>query len=209
MVRNHLSVVQRPHHLLFVLAVLLAAAFVFSQLNWATKERFHQECLRTAISYLLWPSRSCLALVFLPLFTNYYLAIYFQSVKGPSATHAGIQLLPLLIATVLSSIVTSDLISAVGYYTPVMLFCMILYAIGAGLIITWNLTTPTKQWFGYQVLAGLGIGVGFQGGILVVQTVHGLHLILPAAWWRTINRRLSVFVPNRHPPRHREECAPA
>lgn len=48
---------------------------------------------------------------------------------------------------------------------------MILFSIGAGLITTFNLTTPLPQWFGYQVLTGLGIGVGFQGGILVVQTV--------------------------------------
>jgi len=80
----------------------------------------------------------------------YYLAIYFQSVKGSSATHAGIQLLPLLISTVLSSIATGALISAIGYYVPVMLFCMILFSIGSGLITTWGITTPLGKWFGYQ-----------------------------------------------------------
>lgn len=48
---------------------------------------------------------------------------------------------------------------------------MVLFSIGAGLITTFNLTTGLPHWFGYQVLTGLGIGVGFQGGILVVQTV--------------------------------------
>lgn len=52
-----------------------------------------------------------------------------------------------------------------------MLICMILFAIGAGLITTFSLTTPLSQWFGYQVLAGLGIGVGFQGGVVTIQTV--------------------------------------
>lgn len=101
----------------------------------------------------------------------FYLAIYFQSVKGASATKAGIELLPLLISTVISSIVTGGLITAIGYYTPVMIFCMILFAIGSGLITTFSLTTPLSQWFGFQVLTGIGIGVGFQGGVLVVQTV--------------------------------------
>ncbi|RAL67730.1 hypothetical protein DID88_008464 [Monilinia fructigena] len=101
----------------------------------------------------------------------FYLAIYFQSVKGASATKAGIELLPLLISTVLSSIVTGILITAIGYYTPVMIFCMTLFAIGSGLITTFSLTTPISQWFGYQVITGIGIGVGFQGGVLVVQTV--------------------------------------
>ncbi|ESZ94686.1 hypothetical protein SBOR_4937 [Sclerotinia borealis F-4128] len=101
----------------------------------------------------------------------FYLAIYFQSVKGASATKAGIQLLPLLISTVISSIVTGGLITAIGYYTPVMIFCMIFFAIGSGLITTFSLTTPISKWFGYQVITGIGIGVGFQGGVLVVQTV--------------------------------------
>ncbi|KAH8599939.1 MFS multidrug transporter-like protein [Bisporella sp. PMI_857] len=101
----------------------------------------------------------------------YYLAIYFQSVKGSSATKAGIQLLPLLLATVLSSIGTGALITMIGYYVPVMLVCMILFAIGAALITTFSLYTNSAKWIGYQVLSGLGTGVGFQGGILVVQTV--------------------------------------
>jgi hypothetical protein len=101
----------------------------------------------------------------------YYLAIYFQSVKGSSATKAGIQLLPFLISTVISSIVTGGLISTVGYYVPIMLPCMIFFAIGSGLITTFSLTTSMAQWFGYQVLAGAGVGIGFQGGIIVVQTV--------------------------------------
>jgi hypothetical protein len=52
-----------------------------------------------------------------------------------------------------------------------MLFCMVLFCIGAGLITTFSLTTPLPKWFGYQILAGLGIGVGFQGGVVTVQTV--------------------------------------
>ncbi|PHH58430.1 hypothetical protein CDD80_2323 [Ophiocordyceps camponoti-rufipedis] len=31
--------------------------------------------------------------------------------------------------------------------------------------------TPLRKWFGYQVLTGIGIGPGFQTGVLVVQTV--------------------------------------
>jgi hypothetical protein len=51
------------------------------------------------------------------------------------------------------------------------MLCMALFAIGSGLITTYNIDTPFGKWFGYQVLAGSGIGAGFQGGIVVVQTV--------------------------------------
>lgn len=101
----------------------------------------------------------------------FYMAIYFQSVKGSTATHAGIQLLPLLISCVLASMLTGGLISAFGYYTPVMIVSMALFAVGAGMITTFNIDTTLGKWFGYQVLAGAGIGVGFQGGIIAVQTV--------------------------------------
>lgn len=53
---------------------------------------------------------------------------------------------------------------------------MILYTVGAGMITTFDIDTPMREWFGYQVLAGLGIGSGFQVGVLVVQTV------LPQEW---------------------------
>lgn len=52
---------------------------------------------------------------------------------------------------------------------------MAMFSIGAGLITTYDIHTPFAKWFGYQVLAGAGIGCGFQGGIVVVQTVLPLR----------------------------------
>jgi hypothetical protein len=100
----------------------------------------------------------------------FYLAVYFQSIKGSSATKAGIQLLPLLISSVISSIVTGALITLLGYYTPFMIVCTAIFAVGSGLITTFDISTPFARWFGYQLLAGVGVGVGFQAALLVVQT---------------------------------------
>ena len=86
----------------------------------------------------------------------FYIAIYFQSIKGSSATKSGIQILPLLLAVVISSIVTGISISKVGYYTPFLIVCMALFAIGSGLITTYDINTPMGKWFGYQVVAGAG-----------------------------------------------------
>lgn len=47
----------------------------------------------------------------------------------------------------------------------------LVFALVDRMITTFSLDSPTRVWFGYQVLAGLGIGVGFQLGILVVQAV--------------------------------------
>lgn len=154
---------------LFVGAVGLGIIFAYSQIKLDAKgtlppRLFRNRNIAFAMSFAFFFGAGFFAII-------YYLAIYFQSVKGSSATKAGIQLLPFLISTVVSSILTGVLITAIGYYVPVMMASMALFAIGGGLITTFSLTTTTGQWFGYQVLAGSGVGVGFQGSILVVQTV--------------------------------------
>lgn len=97
--------------------------------------------------------------------------MYFQAIKGDSAVQAGIKILPLLLSTVLISVVSGGLISYIGYYSFVIIPCMALFTIGSGLITTFDVDTPMSEWFGFQVIAGLGIGSGFQIGVLVVQTV--------------------------------------
>ncbi|KAG7286180.1 hypothetical protein NEMBOFW57_008485 [Staphylotrichum longicolle] len=99
----------------------------------------------------------------------YYLSLYFQAIQGDTAVEAGIKLLPMLIAVVITSVAAGGLITAVGYYNPFVLPSMILFTVGSGMITTFALDSPLRVWFGYQVLAGLGIGVGFQTGVLVVQ----------------------------------------
>ena len=158
---------------LFVGFGLLTIIFVYSQIKLGDRgtlppRLFKNRNVAFALAFACFFGSGFFTLIF-------YLAIYFQSVKGSSATHAGIQLLPLLISSVLASIITGGLITAVGYYAPIMVFCMVLFCIGAGLITTFSLTTTLSEWLGYQILTGLGIGVGFQGGVVTVQTVLPLQ----------------------------------
>ncbi|KAK5662036.1 hypothetical protein OQA88_10148 [Cercophora sp. LCS_1] len=107
----------------------------------------------------------------------YYLSLYFQAIQGDSAVQAGIKLLPLLISVVITSVGTGGLITVVGYYNPFILPSMVLFTVGSAMISTLGLYSPLREWFGYQVIAGLGIGVGFQTGVLVVQNVMSLEWI--------------------------------
>ncbi|CRK40095.1 hypothetical protein BN1708_016772, partial [Verticillium longisporum] len=115
----------------------------------------------------------CFGGAFFPLI--YYLSLYFQAVQGVSAVQAGIKILPLLLSVVLSSIVSGALISWLGYYSAVTLPCLALFVAGAGALTTLDVGTGLPEWFGFQVLAGLGVGPGFQLGVLVVQTVLKLE----------------------------------
>ncbi|KAF3810128.1 Efflux pump roqT [Colletotrichum gloeosporioides] len=112
---------------------------------------------------------------FFPLIYYLYVALYFQAIQGVSAVQAGIKILPLLLATVVASMASGALISVIGYYSAIILPSLVLFTVGSGLITTFDLDTPMREWFGYQVLAGLGIGAGFQIGVLVVQTVLPLE----------------------------------
>ncbi|KAM0331554.1 hypothetical protein ACHAQA_003232 [Verticillium albo-atrum] len=115
----------------------------------------------------------CFGGAFFPLI--YYLSLYFQAVQGVSAVQAGIKILPLLLAVVLSSMASGALISWLGYYSAVTIPCLALFVAGAGALTTLDVGTGLPKWFGFQVLAGLGVGPGFQLGVLVVQTVLKLE----------------------------------
>jgi hypothetical protein len=75
---------------------------------------------------------------------------------------------------------------------------MVLFSVGAGLCATFDLHTPVAKWFGYEVLTGLGIGVGFQGGMVIVQTVLFLEDIPIAtamvSFFQTLSGALFVAV---------------
>jgi hypothetical protein len=160
---------------LFVAAVCLTIVFVYSQIKLGDKGTLPPFLFHNRNTLCAFMFAGFFGAGFFPM--TIYLAIYFQSVKGSTALHAGIQMLPLLISCTVSSTGTGALISATGYYTPFMLFCMVLFSIGAGLLTTLSITSPFGGNFGYQVLAGLGVGVGFEGGIIVVQAVLPLERI--------------------------------
>lgn len=53
-------------------------------------------------------------------------------------------------------------VNTVGYTIPIALFALILLSVGSGLIATFSPSTPTGKWIGYQILYGVGRGLGIQ-----------------------------------------------
>ena len=105
----------------------------------------------------------------------YYLPIWFQAIKGVTATESGIRNLPLILAQVVSSVAAGGLITKFGYYTPFMYGSVVFMSIGAGLITTFKVDTAHAMWIGYQVIFGFGTGLGFQQPIIAAQTVLPLQ----------------------------------
>ncbi|KAG0155711.1 hypothetical protein PDIDSM_2884 [Penicillium digitatum] len=86
---------------------------------------------------------------------------------------AGLQVLPFMLATVVSSIVVGALVTTVSYYTPFLISSTALAAIGTGLITLYDVDVSMGKWIGYQIVVGAGIGAGLQIPMTAVQTTLG------------------------------------
>ncbi|KAI9889355.1 MAG: hypothetical protein M1814_005523 [Vezdaea aestivalis] len=101
----------------------------------------------------------------------FYIPFYFQAVKGTSAVGSGVRNIPLLGGTTIGSLLSGALVTYVGYYTPFLTSGAAMFTVGAGLIYTWAVDTNTGRWIGYQLVAGIGAGIGIQLPFIAVQTV--------------------------------------
>ena len=104
----------------------------------------------------------------------YYIPIWFQAIKGTTATESGIRSLPMILSLVLFSIVSGVAVTTFGYYTPFMIASCVFMSIGVGLISTFRVDSPPAHWIGYQILYGLGVGIGMQQSLIAAQTVLDL-----------------------------------
>ncbi|PTB67607.1 MFS general substrate transporter [Trichoderma citrinoviride] len=101
----------------------------------------------------------------------YYIPIYFQSVHGTNPTMSGVRNLPFIIAVSFSTVASGMLVSATGWYQPLLLGGTSVATIGAGLLYTLGKNTSTGKWIGYQIVAGAGWGTAFQIPMIAVQAL--------------------------------------
>ena len=154
---------------LFVMSGLLFIAFVIVQ-RWKGEN--------ATVPPRIFINRSILAgawysfFNFGGLFTLFYfIPIWFQAIKGASAVKSGIMNLPLVLGMVVAMISGGILTRKIGYYTPFMIIGSVLAPIGAGLISTFTPATGHASWIGFQVLFGLGGGIGMMQPSVAAQTV--------------------------------------
>ncbi|XP_014554348.1 hypothetical protein COCVIDRAFT_39781 [Bipolaris victoriae FI3] len=101
----------------------------------------------------------------------YYMPIYFQAVKGKSATTSGVLLVPYLVSNITMSLFTSLLIAKVGYVSPFMITSAACFTIGSGILFTLRVDTSLAQSIGYQILAGGSAGLAVQVPFVAVQAL--------------------------------------
>jgi hypothetical protein len=111
--------------------------------------------------------------------TIFYLPVYFQAVRGASPLMSGVYLLPGILGqmfaavasgalgrclslSVVSPSLTSSLVQRIGYFTPLSIISSVMISIANGLLSTFTPGTSTGKWIGYQILLGVGRGLGLQ-----------------------------------------------
>jgi MFS family permease len=112
------------------------------------------------------------------LVADYYLAIYFQSVKDDSPLESGVHMLPTTIAILLSMVTAGGLTQTTGYYLPQAIIGPCISATGYGLLSTLSPTTPTARWIGYQILYGWGSVFGSSSVRIVILPHTSSSLII-------------------------------
>ncbi|KAJ6577046.1 ABC transporter [Mycena vulgaris] len=152
-------------------------SFVFSGVCFAAFvcwELFMGDKAMTPIS--IFKSRSIYAIVaysfltrFYMLILSYYLPVLYQAGKNHSATSSGIDLLPFLLGVVLTVIGSGQLVARIAYYWPFIVGGPIFLAVGSGLLYSLNTTTPESKLIGFQILSGVGIGMGMQNALFAMQ----------------------------------------
>ncbi|KAF8198789.1 transporter [Mycena galopus ATCC 62051] len=111
----------------------------------------------------------CFLTRFSLLLFSYYIPIFYQAVRGHSATQSGIDLLPFMLSVVLSNIISGQLVGKFGYYWPFLVVAPCFLAVGSGLLYTLTPASLPASIIGFQILAGVGTGLGMQNSLLAVQ----------------------------------------
>lgn len=154
---------------LFMLAAVLLCVFIYVQYkmqeNATVPPRIFKKRSVWASCWFAFNTGACF------LTSVYFLPIWFQAVKGTTAIESGVRNLPMLLGVVLFSMIAGAIVTWWGYYTPFMVVGAICMGIGFGLLSTLKPSTGAGGWIGYQMIAGIGVGIGMQQPLIAVQVV--------------------------------------
>ena len=100
---------------------------------------------------------------------EYYLPLYFQSVKQASPLRSGILILPMVITEATMDIVVGILVHRRGRYREITWVGATLMTLGTGLYINLQTETSVASIIGFEIVGGIGIALLFQTPVIAMQ----------------------------------------
>ena len=99
----------------------------------------------------------------------FFIPLFVQGVVGTSATNSGLILTPLMLTSIVGSVISGQLVSRLGKYKWIAIFGMVVSVIGTYMLIRLDVhSTNTDVLLGMLVL-GFGMGFGMALYTLIVQ----------------------------------------
>ncbi|MCJ1247364.1 hypothetical protein MMC30_004578 [Trapelia coarctata] len=154
---------------LIVFGALMSIFFIFSELRVARHPLM-------PLSLFHHPSNVASLLVcfmhgFVFIGAEYYLPLYFQSVKQTSPLHSGLLILPITVTEALLGITTGIIIHRTGRYRELIWVGMTFLTIGNGLYIYFNATSSIAEIVIFELIAGSGAGLLFEPPLIALQAL--------------------------------------
>ncbi|KAJ9499942.1 hypothetical protein H2202_004332 [Exophiala xenobiotica] len=109
------------------------------------------------------------------LLHSYYLPIWFQAIRGTSAIHSGVNMIPYMVANAFFSLLAGIFVSKNGLFAPPAILGCAIGTIGSGLLATLNEHTSSSKWIAYEFLISAGLGMAIQQGFSAVQAILPLE----------------------------------
>jgi MFS family permease len=101
---------------------------------------------------------------------EYYMPLYFQSVKQASPLRSGVLLLPLIVVQAISEILAGFLIQRTGRYRESIWAGTLLMALGTGLYIIFGADTSIAVIVGLEIIGAPGPALLFQAPLVAIQS---------------------------------------
>ena len=99
----------------------------------------------------------------------FFIPLYVQGVVGSSATNSGLILTPLMLTSVVGSVVSGQLVSRLGKYKWIAILGMLVSVAGVLLLAHLDVNSSNNDVLLAMLVLGLGLGIGMSLYTLIVQ----------------------------------------
>jgi EmrB/QacA subfamily drug resistance transporter len=128
--------------------------------------------------------------------TIMYVPLFVQGALGESATSSGAVLTPLMLALIAASVISGQVVARTGRYRAILLAGPLVMAAGFYLLAQLGVQSSTGETTRALIVIGLGVGLGMQTYVLVVQNAVPQRLLGVATsttqFFRTVGATIGV-----------------
>lgn len=152
---------------LIVFGALMIGFFLFSE------KRIAKFPLMPLSMFKSWSNNAVFIVAFMHSMVSvgieFYLPLYFQSVKQASPTRSGILILPMMVIEAAVDILAGISIHHTGRYRELIWAGAALMTLGTGLYIIFGTDTSVAKVVGFEVIGGIGVALLFQTPMIAIQ----------------------------------------